>query len=261
MVNVLRFLGMQHSYFFNHKSKCSLCGAEQPPSLSHLLLECTATTEVCKKHDVPAERVFLRCYLLGLTGVELSNLCADVMSVLDAGATTNTAGRSNRRRDTALIPCAPRALLLQECITMRFDGSYQGGTKSGIGITLQLSGSEPFAKFSVPLTVKDAQRAEMCGPTLGALLLSTLPPAQVVIEGDSKYIIGLLNRKWPPKESYFMNATQLCLDQLKGWEKCCTWIPRDLNSTCDALARAAVANQVVEVWCNDEWRDFKEPWL
>ncbi len=32
----------------------------------------------------------------------------------------------------------------------------------------------------------------MCGPTLGALLLSILPKGRVRIEGDSRYVISLL---------------------------------------------------------------------
>ena len=70
--------------------------------------------------------------------------------------------------------------------------------------------------------------------------MSTLDPAKVVIEGDSKYVIGLLTRKWTPKESFFLNSTQLCLDYLHAWERSIQWIPREENTICDTLARQAV---------------------
>lgn len=116
---------------------------------------------------------------------------------------------------------------------LRFDGSFQGGQAAGVGITLEYAGCLPFAKFAVPLTVLGAQHAEMCGPTLGALLLSVLTPACVSVEGDCKYVVGLLDRKHTAHESYFLNATNLCLDMLKLWQVQCRWIPRDQNSACD----------------------------
>lgn len=45
---------------------------------------------------------------------------------------------------------------------------------AGIGITLEIESGTPFAKFSVPLSVLDAQRAEACGPVLGSLLMSCI---------------------------------------------------------------------------------------
>ena len=69
---------------------------------------------------------------------------------------------------------------------LRFDGSLMGALgRGGLGITLAVGELSPFLHISLPLRVCDSLRAEVCGLTLGALLLSTLPPAIVHIEGDN----------------------------------------------------------------------------
>jgi hypothetical protein len=58
---------------------------------------------------------------------------------------------------------------------IRFDGSYMPDVGSGIGVTFSYRDSPTFiATFSVPTTTKDAQRTEILGPTLAALIVATM---------------------------------------------------------------------------------------
>ena len=58
---------------------------------------------------------------------------------------------------------------------IRFDGSYMPDIGSGIGITLGYCDSDThIATFSVPTKTTDAQRTELLGPTLAALIVATM---------------------------------------------------------------------------------------
>jgi len=58
---------------------------------------------------------------------------------------------------------------------IRFDGSYMPDVGSGIGITLGYRNSPTcIATFSVPTSTTDAQRTEVLGPTLAALIVATM---------------------------------------------------------------------------------------
>ena len=58
---------------------------------------------------------------------------------------------------------------------IRFDGSFIPTVGSGIGISLAYRDSSTHnATFSVPTTTADAQRTEILGPTLAALLVSPM---------------------------------------------------------------------------------------
>ncbi len=50
------------------------------------------------------------------------------------------------------------------------------------------------ASFSLPTKTLDAQRTEMLGPTFAALIASTFPGRLFRVEGDSAYVIGLLDK-------------------------------------------------------------------
>lgn len=86
----------------------------------------------------------------------------------------------------------------------------------------------------------DAQRTEMMGATLGALLASTLTGEYITFEGDSAYVCGLLEGTYVPRETFFFNCLELSKDILQPRHISATWIPREENGTCDALARRAV---------------------
>jgi hypothetical protein len=65
---------------------------------------------------------------------------------------------------------------------------------SGIDISFGYRDSPTYiATFSVPTTPTDAQITEVLGPTLAALIVSTMEGQCFCIEGDSQYVIGLLN--------------------------------------------------------------------
>ena len=58
---------------------------------------------------------------------------------------------------------------------IRFDGSYMPDVGYGIGITLGYQDSPtPIATLSVPTKTADAQRTEVLGPTLAALIVATM---------------------------------------------------------------------------------------
>ena len=58
---------------------------------------------------------------------------------------------------------------------IRFDGSYIPHIGSGIGISLAYrDSSSHIATFSVPTATIDAQRTEVLGPTLAALIVATM---------------------------------------------------------------------------------------
>lgn len=79
--------------------------------------------------------------------------------------------------------------------SIRFDGSFIKGKGAGIGITLSYRNSTGLiASFSVPTKTYDAQRTEILGPTLASLLVACFGGSLFFVEGDSAYVIGLLNR-------------------------------------------------------------------
>ena len=123
---------------------------------------------------------------------------------------------------------------------MRFDGSFQGQAGAGIGISIGYQGEPAFVKISAPVEVWDATRAEVCGPTLGCIILSTLKKGDLEIEGDNSTVIQCLNFSCEAKEIFMQNSISLCHDMLRGWNYFATWISREYNGECDALARRAV---------------------
>lgn len=83
------------------------------------------------------------------------------------------------------------------------------------------------------MQTKDAQRTEMMGATIGALIVSLLPGKYVTFEGDSAYICGLLNGTYFPRETFFYNCVELSRDFLTYWHVRASWISRALNGDCD----------------------------
>ena len=84
----------------------------------------------------------------------------------------------------------------------------------------------------------------MLGPTLGALIASTLGCRLFQIEGDSKYVIGAILKEYLVTDLFLYNCTELIFDLLSSTRNCwftARWIPRDQNETCDALAKYAVS--------------------
>ena len=90
-------------------------------------------------------------------------------------------------------------------------------------------GSPTFATFSVPISAYDAQRTEALGPALGSLLVSTLNISRVIFIGDSKYVVGLINREFHAHEMFLYNCIQLVFDLLYPIHCRAQWIGRDFN--------------------------------
>ena len=92
-------------------------------------------------------------------------------------------------------------------------------------------------KASVPVTASDAQRTEALGPPLAMLLLQLLPMGGGRIEGDSQYIMGVLDGRYLPKDVFLYNCSQMTIDLTGNRGLAASWIQRDLNEICDGLAR------------------------
>ena len=60
---------------------CPLC-ARGPPTLLHLLTNCSATRAICNKCQVPMDKEFLRIFLLQRTGRKLVVLVDDLVAIL-----------------------------------------------------------------------------------------------------------------------------------------------------------------------------------
>lgn len=89
------------------------------------------------------------------------------------------------------------------------------------------------AEISVPVRTVDAQRTEMIGATLGALLVSVLGGDYVHFEGDSAYVCGLLDFTYSPRDMFFYNCVELTKDFLCHRHWSAKWISRDFNGKCD----------------------------
>jgi hypothetical protein len=69
-------------------------------------------------------------------------------------------------------------------------------------------------EVALPVRAIDAQRTEMMGATIGALLASLLFGDYLVFEGDSAYVCGLLDGTYVPRDTFFYNCLELCRDFL-----------------------------------------------
>ncbi len=98
----------------------------------------------------------------------------------------------------------------------------------------------------------------MLGPAFAALVLSTMDCRVVTIEGDSSYVIGLLEKQFLTQDIFLYNCVEIIRD-LFGNKTSYTarWIPRANNSVCDALAKQAVSStQPSMVIYSDHFRSF-----
>ena len=182
------------------------------------------------------DSAFLRIFLLQRTGRKLAGLvdaCDRVLSELT---------RVNIAHPVVTEPLAinPDLVIIDtRDFIIRFDGSFIPDVGSGIGISLAYRDSAThIATFSVPTTTTDAQRTEALGPTLAALIVATMEGQRFWIEGDSQYVIGLLNREYMSRDLFLYTCSELVSDvlQKKAFFNY-KWIPRERNQVCDALAK------------------------
>ena len=71
-----------------------------------------------------------------------------------------------------------------------------------------------------------------------------------MIEGDNEYVCGLLNGNYMPAEMFFYNCMEVSRDFLNGKQFSSKWIPRELNSICDGLAKLAVERNDYSLNCD-----------
>ena len=101
-------------------------------------------------------------------------------------------------------------------------------------------GDTCLCSISVPVLASDATRCEALGPVLISMLVARLGGRCLHLKGDSKYVCGLLDNVHRTVDIQLYNCAQLVKDVLATWCVEVEWIPRDQNSRCDSLARAAV---------------------
>ena len=86
--------------------------------------------------------------------------------------------------------------------------------------------------------------------------------SKVEFFGDSKYVVGLLNREFLSVDYFLSSCTELVTDLLANCAPYkATWIPRDENTTCDALARSAVHSGKVSVACSAHFQVYEQQWM
>ena len=96
--------------------------------------------------------------------------------------------------------------------------------------------------LGVPVTVRDATRAEALSPALASVLLlvvSPRRPGRVHFVGDSEAVTSLLNRCEPPRGIFLYDCREIVGDALTGWGMHAFWVLWVLNAECDALANSA----------------------
>lgn len=101
---------------------------------------------------------------------------------------------------------------------VRWDGSFQtAGAAVGVTVGRLHSEGGPVLSVGVPVLAHDASRAEALGPALAALLLQALPANPVIFEGDSRFVVQLLNREVPARDIFLFNCSELVFDLVHRW--------------------------------------------
>ena len=67
-------------------------------------------------------------------------------------------------------------------------------------------GTDFYLQVSIPVTASDATRTESLGPPLIALLLNLLGPGNAQLYGDSRVVVGILNREFTISDSFLFNT-------------------------------------------------------
>ena len=128
------------------------------------------------------------------------------------------------------------------------------GKGSGVGIHILDGDTGASARLAIPTKTTDAQRTEALGPALACLFIAHLFFENVDFFGDSKYVVGLLNREFLSVDYFLSSCIELVTDLLaKQKHFKATWIPRAQNTICDALARSAVHQGCVSVECSEQF--------
>ncbi len=69
-----------------------------------------------------------------------------------------------------------------------------------------VDGTDFYLQVSIPVATSDATRTESLGPPLIALLLNLLGPGNAQLYGDSRVVVGILNREFTISDSFLFNT-------------------------------------------------------
>jgi ribonuclease HI len=140
------------------------------------------------------------------------------------------------------------ALLEEQGILAWFDGACEpvnpGGTAS-FGVMVKDDDGTVLLKEH-GLVGKGSRMSNNVAEYAGVLhilkYLSSRPPGQVTIHGDSNLVINQLNGKWRVRKGLYLSVaieTRELLAYLRGlgWQINFCWIPREQNEECDALSK------------------------
>ncbi len=135
------------------------------------------------------------------------------------------------------------------------------GKGAGVGVRMVDKDGNEFAQLAIPTKTTDAQRTECLGPVLACLFIQSLAFSKVDFYGDSKYVVGLLNREFVPVDYFLSSCVELVSDILASRiHYKATWIPREENSACDSLARKAVNTKCISVECSAGFQSYVSEW-
>ena len=88
----------------------------------------------------------------------------------------------------------------------------------------------PSLHAAIPVWAADATHVEALGPPIAALLLSTLPTADILFIGDSSHVIDCISSRLRPPDLFLHHCTEMCRDLLPNRLITTAWVPQDLNT-------------------------------
>ena len=143
---------------------------------------------------------------------------------------------------------------------MQWDGSHMP-CGAGIGLTIRRQNCPPAITASVPVHARDATRTEALGPPIAALLLSTLPPtSHYHFIGDSRFVVDMFTGRTSPADVFYYHCRELACDLMGTRLLQASWVPREFNEECDALARAAATSGSVTLTTQAEFQYLQPQW-
>ena len=122
---------------------------------------------------------------------------------------------------------------------VQWDGSHMP-CGAVIGLTIRRQNCPPAIAASIPVHARDATRTEALGPPIAALLLSTLPPtSHYHFIGDSRFVVDMFTSRTSLADLFHYHFRKLACDLIDTRLLQASWVLREFNKECDALARAA----------------------
>ena len=76
----------------------------------------------------------------------------------------------------------------------------------------------------------DATHVKALGPPIAALLLSTLPAADILFIGDSSHVIDCISNRCRPPDLFLYHCIEMCRNLLPNCLITTAWVPREVNT-------------------------------